>query len=119
MTIDTILYNLEGNIISGVYAWPKGRPEDQAFVIGNGELIMSNLQPNDIIVFSFQGNKIEIPANQIDSELYLDFTDSLSTVDLGEVNKSKSNLGVWLSLLAFGGLVTWAVTDNNTQKVSM
>jgi hypothetical protein len=117
MTVDAIVYNIEGNIISGVYAWPKGRPEDQTFVIGNGELIMSGLSPDDIIVFSFQNNIIEIPANQISTEIYLDFTEQLDEVHL--TNKPKSNLGAWAFVTVFASMAIYAFSPDDTQKVSM
>lgn len=119
MTIDTILYDLEGNLLSGVYAWPKARPQSQyqSFVIGNGELVMSGLLPDDIIVFSFQDKRIELPVSQIGPEIYLDFTTELNETDLGVVNKKNNGYIVVLGFLGLGLISAYVLSSNNTQKV--
>jgi len=120
--IDAIVYNNEGNILSGVYAWPEGSPENQTYIIGNGELLMANVPSDSNIVFSFQGKQVKIPALQIGSKVYLEFTNDLGEVVINATpsnpNTSKANYGLFGVFLGLGLVAGYALI-NKSQKVNI
>lgn len=120
ISISAIVYDMFGDTASGVFAWPKGRPQDQTYIISNGELIMSNLNEDDIIVFSYFGKTIaEIPANQIGPEIEIDKTIALDTVEISNTKPQKSNL--FLKLFGFASAlgIGYVVFSDNPQKVNL
>lgn len=119
LNIHATVYDMFGSPASGVFAWPEGRPQDQTYIISNGELIMTGVNYNDIIVFKYFDKIIaKVPANQIGTSVEID-----TTVEFDEVvitNKpKKSNL--LLKILGAVGVLGlgYAVLSDDSQKVDL
>ncbi|MHA7843819.1 MAG: hypothetical protein ACX93I_10900 [Winogradskyella sp.] len=81
ITVDATVYDEDGNLASGIIAWPKGRYSDRAGVLSDGNLFMDNVNVNDIIVFSYFGEIIhEVAATDIGSSIVVGKEISLDTV---------------------------------------
>lgn len=118
LNIDAIVYDMFGELASGVLAWPEGRPEDTTYILGNGELIMTGISPDDIIVFKYFDRIIaKIPASQIGSTVEVDKTIPLDVVPIS--NKPKNNL--WLKILGFGATtaIAFSLFSEDSQKVNL
>jgi hypothetical protein len=119
INIDAIVFDTTGETAFEVVAWPETRPEEQVGILANGELLMTNVFADDIIVFRFKTRIIDkIPANQIGNTLIIAKTHNLDPV-LVVADESKINIAFKiLGLLGIVGL-GYVMFSDESKKVSL